>query len=63
MSLESALWEATRPAFRVRHIHDPGAVPRPPLYASFGIANAKSARAKLARVVRGAPEEIGRAHV
>ena len=58
MSLESALWEATRPAFRVRYIHDPDAVPRPPLYASFGIANAKSARAKLARVVRGAPEVV-----
>ncbi|GHH19817.1 hypothetical protein GCM10008023_26990 [Sphingomonas glacialis] len=58
MSLESALWEATRPAFRVRYIHDPDAVPRPPLYASFGIADAKSARAKLARVVRGAPEVV-----
>ena len=58
MSLESALWEATRPAFRVRYIHDPDAVPRPPLYASFGIADAKTARAKLARVVRGAPEVV-----
>lgn len=58
MSLETALWEATRPAFRVRYIHDPDAVPRAPLYASFGIADAKSARAKLARVVRGAPEVV-----
>jgi hypothetical protein len=56
MSLESALWEATRPAFRVRYIHDPQAVPRFPLYASFGIADAKTARAKLARIVRRAPE-------
>ena len=58
MSLESALWEATRPAFRVRYIHDPEAVPRTPLYASYGIADAKSARAKLARIVRGAPEVV-----
>ncbi|MGH7948427.1 MAG: relaxase/mobilization nuclease domain-containing protein [Candidatus Binataceae bacterium] len=58
MSLESALWEATRPAFRVRYIHDPEAVPRTPLYASFGIADAKSARAKLARIVRCAPEVV-----
>ena len=58
MSLESALWEATRPAFRVRYIHDPEAVPRTPLYASFGIADWNSARAKLARIVRGAPEVV-----
>jgi type IV secretion system T-DNA border endonuclease VirD2 len=58
MGLESALWEATRPAFRVRYIHDPDAVPEPPLYASFGIADAKTARAKLARIVRGAPEVV-----
>lgn len=58
MSLEAALWEATRPAFRVRYIHDPEAVPRTPLYASFGIANATSARAKLARIVRRAPEVV-----
>jgi type IV secretion system T-DNA border endonuclease VirD2 len=58
MSLESALWEATRPAFRVRYIHDPDAVPRTPLYASFGIATAASARAKLARIVRRAPEVV-----
>ena len=58
MGLESALWEATRPAFRVRYIHDPDAVPKPPLYASFGIADAKTARAKLARIVRGAPEVV-----
>ena len=58
MRLESALWEATRPAFRLRYIHDPEAVPRAPLYASFGIADAKTARAKLARIVRGAPEVV-----
>lgn len=58
MSLESALWEATRPAFRVRYIHDPDGVPRPPLYASFGIADPRSARAKLARIVRKAPEVV-----
>jgi type IV secretion system T-DNA border endonuclease VirD2 len=58
MRLESALWEATRPAFRVRYIHDPDAVPQPPLYASFGIADAETARAKLARIVRGAPEVV-----
>jgi type IV secretion system T-DNA border endonuclease VirD2 len=58
MSLESALWEATRPAFRVRYLHDPDAVPQPPLYASFGIADAQTARAKLARIVRGAPEVV-----
>jgi hypothetical protein len=58
MGLESALWEATRPAFRVRYIHDPDATPRTPLYASYGIANATSARAKLARIVRGAPEVL-----
>ena len=58
MTLESALWEATRPAFRVRYIHVPEAVPRTPLYASFGIADWNSARAKLARIVRGAPEVV-----
>ena len=58
MSLESALWEATRPAFRVRYIDDPDAIPQPPLYASFGIADPKTARAKLARIVRGAPEVV-----
>jgi type IV secretion system T-DNA border endonuclease VirD2 len=58
MSLESALWEASRPAFRVRYIHDPDGVPRPPLYASFGIADAITARAKLARIVRAAPEVV-----
>lgn len=56
MSLESALWEATRPTFRVRYIHDPSGQALTPLYASYGIANAKTARAKLARIVRGAPE-------
>ena len=39
MGLESALWEATRPAFRVRYIHDPASTPRVPLYASYGVAN------------------------
>ena len=58
MRLETALWEATRPAFRVRYIHDPAAVPRAPLYASFGLADPKTARAKLARIVRGAPEVV-----
>ena len=38
VSLESALWEATRPAFRVRYIHDPTSTPRVPLYASYGFA-------------------------
>ena len=56
MGLESALWEATRPTFRVRYIHDPGDAPRTPLYASYGFATGKTARAKLARIVRGAPE-------
>jgi type IV secretion system T-DNA border endonuclease VirD2 len=58
MGLESALWEASRPAFRVRYIHDPDGVPRPPLYASFGIADGMTARAKLARIVRAAPEVV-----
>lgn len=58
MSLETALWEATRPAFRVRYIHDPAAVPKPPLYASFGFADPKTARAKLSRIVRSAPEVV-----
>ena len=58
MSLESALWEASRPAFRVRYIHDPTGPPLTPLYASYGVANAKTARAKLARIVRGAPEVV-----
>jgi type IV secretion system T-DNA border endonuclease VirD2 len=58
MSLESALWEATRPAFRVRYIHDPTGPPLVPLYASYGFANAKNARAKLARIVRRAPEVV-----
>ena len=58
MSLESALWEATRPAFRVRYIHDPTGPPLVPLYASYGVANAKTARAKLARIVRRAPEVV-----
>ena len=52
MGLESALWEATRPAFRVRYIHDPASMPRVPLYASYGFATGPTARAKLARIVR-----------
>jgi type IV secretion system T-DNA border endonuclease VirD2 len=58
MGLESALWEATRPAFRVRYIHDPTSAPRVPLYASYGIATGPTARAKLARIVRKAPEVV-----
>ena len=58
MSVESALWEASRPAFRVRYIHDPGSLPHIPLYASYGVANPRTARAKLARIVRGAPEVV-----
>src|SRR3546814_5131562 len=51
-NLESAVWEASRPPYRVRYIHDPGAQPGVPLYASYGVANPKTARAKLARIVR-----------
>jgi hypothetical protein len=58
MSLESALWEATRPAFRVRYIHDPASTPRVPLYASYGVATGPTTRAKLARIVRKAPEVV-----
>jgi type IV secretion system T-DNA border endonuclease VirD2 len=58
MGLESALWEATRPAFRVRYIHDPASTPRIPLYASYGFATGPTARAKLARIVRKAPEVV-----
>ena len=58
MGLESALWEATRPAFRVRYIHDPTNTPRVPLYASYGFATGQTARAKLARIVRKAPEVV-----
>ena len=58
MGLESALWEATRPAFRVRYIHDPNDTSRIPLYASYGFATGKTARAKLARIVRKAPEVV-----
>ena len=58
MGLESALWEATRPAFRVRYIHDPANSPRVPLYASYGVATGQTARAKLARIVRKAPEVV-----
>jgi type IV secretion system T-DNA border endonuclease VirD2 len=58
MGLESALWEATRPAFRVRYIHDPTSTPRVPLYASYGVATGQTARAKLARIVRKAPEVV-----
>ena len=58
MSLESALWEATRPAFRVRYVHDPTSTPRVPLYASYGVATGPTARAKLARIVRKAPEVV-----
>lgn len=58
MSLESALWEASRPAFRVRYIHDPNGPPQVPLYASYGVATGKTARAKLARIVRHAPEVV-----
>ena len=58
MGLESALWEATRPAFRVRYIHDPTSTPRVPLYASYGVATGPTARAKLARIVRKAPEVV-----
>ena len=58
MGLESALWEATRPAFRVRYIHDPNGSPQFPLYASYGFATGPTARAKLARIVRKAPEVV-----
>ena len=58
MGLESALWEASRPAFRVRYIHDPTGQRHSPLYASYGVANPRTARAKLARIVRGAPEVV-----
>ena len=58
MGLESALWEATRPAFRVRYIHDPTSTPRITLYASYGFATGQTARAKLARIVRKAPEVV-----
>ena len=58
MSLESALWEATRPAFRVRYIHDPTRPRLVPLYASYGVATGPTARAKLARIVRKAPEVV-----
>lgn len=58
MGLESALWEATRPAFRVRYIHDPTSTPLIPLYASYGFATGQTARAKLARIVRKAPEVV-----
>jgi type IV secretion system T-DNA border endonuclease VirD2 len=58
MGLESALWEATRPAFRVRYIHNPTSTPRVPLYASYGFATGPTARAKLARIVRKAPEVV-----
>lgn len=58
MSLESALWEATRPAFRVRYIHDPTSPLRVPLYASYGVSTGPTARAKLARIVRKAPEVV-----
>ena len=58
MGLEYALWEATRPAFRVRYIHDPTSPPRVPLYASYGVATGPTARAKLARIVRKAPEVV-----
>ena len=57
-ALESALWEATRPAFRVRYIHDLNGQPLIPLYASYGSASGKTARAKLARIVRRAPEVL-----
>ena len=58
MGLESALWETTRPAFRVRNIHDPASTPRIPPYASYGFATGPTARAKLARIVRKAPEVV-----
>ncbi len=58
MGLESALWEATRPAFRVRYIHDPTGPRLVPLYASYGVATGPTARAKLARIVRKAPEVV-----
>ena len=58
MGLESALWEASRPSFRVRYIHDPSGSVHIPLYASYGVANPRTARAKLARIVRGAPEVV-----
>lgn len=58
MGLESALWEATRPAYRVRYIHDPNGSLHIPLYGSYGAATSRTARAKLARIVRGAPEVL-----
>lgn len=61
MGVESALWEASRPAFRVRYFHDPNGQRHIPLYASYGVANPRTARAKLARIVRGAPEVMVKA--
>ena len=58
MGLESALWEASRPAFRVRYVHDPNGQRHIPLYASYGVANPRTARAKLVRIVRVAPEVV-----
>ena len=42
----------------MRYIHDPTGPPLTPLYASYGVANATTARAKLARIVRKAPEVV-----
>ena len=43
---------------RLRYIHDPTSTPRVPLYASYGFAIGPTARAKLARIVRKAPEVV-----
>jgi len=52
--------------YRVRYIHDPNGSVHIPLYGSYGAATGKTARAKLARIVRGAPEVLvkvtGRQH-
>jgi len=42
----------------VRYIHDPTSTPRVPLYASYGFATGPTARAKLSRIVRKAPEVV-----
>ena len=56
MEPKTALWGATRPVFRVPYMDDPASTPRVPLYASYGAAKRPTALAKLAPIVRKAPE-------
>jgi type IV secretion system T-DNA border endonuclease VirD2 len=58
MAFESELWEATRPSFLVRYVPDQNGRVAPPVYAFAPKPDIDVARAKLARIARGAPEVV-----